>query len=268
MNADHLLFPTILTIAPVATWGIWILSENGFERLALHSKNKNKMARAINRLKNSQHLNDARTSRRLGVQTIFVFSLLIFWTGYFILFIIPNLAMPMAITSFLLILFGVHLMNGDERREKIELEKFDSELPTFMQLMTILISSGISPTKAIDLLTRRPNSVCAKRLREVIDQIDRGESIIDALDGLAAQNKSLILRRFTTGMVLGIERGSSLTPVLIAQVKDARNFRKNRILQKAGRAEISLMIPVVFLILPISIIFALWPSYQQLGSFI
>ena len=68
-------------------------------------------------------------------------------------------------------------------------------------------------------------------------------------------------------LILGIERGSSLTPILIAQVKDARTARKNQILQKAGKAEIALMIPVVFLILPISILFALWPSYQQLENF-
>jgi len=38
-------------------------------------------------------------------------------------------------------------------------------------------------------------------------------------------------------------------------------------LQRAGKAEISLMIPIVFLILPISILFALFPSFEQLNSF-
>jgi tight adherence protein C len=42
---------------------------------------------------------------------------------------------------------------------------------------------------------------------------------------------------------------------------------KSEIMDRAGKAEIGLMIPVVFLILPISILFALWPSYQQLGGF-
>ena len=89
-----------------------------------------------------------------------------------------------------------------------------------------------------------------------------------ALDNLSRKYDSLILRRFVTGIILAVERGSTLTPILIAQVKDARVARKNQILQRAGRAEIALMIPVVFLILPISILFALWPSYQQLGAFL
>ncbi|MGA1306100.1 MAG: pilus assembly protein TadB, partial [Candidatus Nanopelagicaceae bacterium] len=66
---------------------------------------------------------------------------------------------------------------------------------------------------------------------------------------------------------LGIQRGSSLGPILIAQVKDARLASKNLILQRAGKAEIALMIPIVFLILPISILFALFPSFEQLNSF-
>ena len=265
---DHLLFPTILTIAPIATWGIWILSESSFEHLSLQARSRQSVLRVMNRLSISQDIEDDRTSRKQTVQAIFLLCFFLFWTGYFIIFVVPNLALPIVTILFSLVLLGIHFMNGEKRREKIEMEKFDAELPTFMQLMTILISSGISPARAIDLLTRRPNSVSSRRLREVIDHVDQGESIVDALDGLATKHKSLILRRFTTGIVLGIERGSSLTPVLIAQVKDARNYRKNKILQKAGRAEISLMIPVVFLILPISIIFALWPSYQQLGSFI
>jgi tight adherence protein C len=58
-----------------------------------------------------------------------------------------------------------------------------------------------------------------------------------------------------------------LGPILISQVKDARLASKNLILQRAGKAEIALMIPIVFLILPVSILFALFPSFEQLNSF-
>jgi tight adherence protein C len=38
-------------------------------------------------------------------------------------------------------------------------------------------------------------------------------------------------------------------------------------MDKAGKAEISMMVPVVFLILPVSILFALWPSVIRLNLF-
>ena len=48
---------------------------------------------------------------------------------------------------------------------------------------------------------------------------------------------------------------------------EARGNQRNRVLSAAGKAEISMMIPVVFLILPISILFALWPSLTNLNMF-
>jgi len=38
------------------------------------------------------------------------------------------------------------------------------------------------------------------------------------------------------------------------------------LLKKSGRSEIALLIPVVFLILPVSICFAIWPSIYGLNQ--
>ena len=38
-----------------------------------------------------------------------------------------------------------------------------------------------------------------------------------------------------------------------------------QLLKKSGRSEIALLIPVVFLILPVSILFAIWPSIYSLN---
>jgi tight adherence protein C len=65
-------------------------------------------------------------------------------------------------------------------------------------------------------------------------------------------------------LIVAIERGSPLTPILSALVRDCRVDAKNAMLRKAGKSEILLMVPVVFLLLPISVLFALFPSISQL----
>ena len=55
--------------------------------------------------------------------------------------------------------------------------------------------------------------------------------------------------------------------VLSRHAVEARGNQRNRVMAAAGKAEISMMIPVVFLILPISILFALWPSLTNLNMF-
>ena len=62
-------------------------------------------------------------------------------------------------------------------------------------------------------------------------------------------------------------RGAPIAEVLIRHAQEARDSQRNQILAAAGKAEISMMIPVVFLILPISMLFALWPSLMNLNLF-
>ena len=68
-------------------------------------------------------------------------------------------------------------------------------------------------------------------------------------------------------LIIAISRGAPLMEVLSSQIEEARSNQRNRVLAAAGKAEISMMIPVVFLILPISILFALWPSLSGLNLF-
>jgi len=61
-----------------------------------------------------------------------------------------------------------------------------------------------------------------------------------------------------------MERGTPLSDVVARQVDEVRQSQRTQMLENAGNAEIALMIPVVFLILPVSVLFALWPSYFAL----
>jgi tight adherence protein C len=277
MIAQHLQIPTLILIAPLFVWGIWLLSESSFDTWGTWMKpmRKSRLFRATKtpsgnnsdnkRFKETPQIRDLR-SRLIFLNFAIGFSLVLL--SYFFIFINPDFLAPVLSVVATISLYLAYAHREPERIRAREKSDFEGELPTYMQLMTVLISAGISPAKAMDLLSRRSNSISGEKLRKVVVEIQNGSSVVQALDNLSRNYDSLILRRFVTGIVLAIERGSSLTPILIAQVKDARVARKNQILQRAGRAEISLMIPVVFLILPISILFALWPSYQQLGTFV
>lgn len=277
MISPHLQFPTFLLITPILAWGVWLISEYSFDAWGMWINTK-KM-RQVLRVSHNQgggETSDCRnqipaSNREQRTHSIFLnfaigFSLVLL--SYFLIFINPKMAAPILAMAASIAALIVHSQGKPKRDRAREKAEFEGELPTYMQLMTVLISSGISPARALDLLSRRSVSISGQRLQEVVSEIHHGSSVTQALDNLSHKYDALILRRFVTGIILAIERGSSLTPILIAQVKDARVVRKNQILQRAGRAEIALMIPVVFLILPISILFALWPSYQQLSAFI
>jgi tight adherence protein C len=77
--------------------------------------------------------------------------------------------------------------------------------------------------------------------------------------------ESLLIRRFVDSLIIATLRGAPLNEVLQRHAQEAREAQRNRVLGAAAKAEISMMVPVVFLILPISILFALWPSLANLN---
>jgi tight adherence protein C len=64
-----------------------------------------------------------------------------------------------------------------------------------------------------------------------------------------------------------LERGTPLAEVLRAQAQDAREGAKRELLETSGKKEVAMMVPLVFLILPITIAIAIFPGLfvLQLG---
>ena len=102
----------------------------------------------------------------------------------------------------------------------------------------------------------------------VIQSVTSGIPFQFALDEMGRRVKSTHIRRFVDALITAMLRGAPLVDVLQSHARNAREAERNRVLSAAGKSEVSMMIPVVFLILPISILFALWPSLSNLNLFL
>lgn len=275
MTSVYLL--ALLAMAPVLIWGIWIISEESFDELnstlrsARRDLNKNKSVISnldSQLIREKSELQNPRNFRKKFLPIYFLLILICVFGFLIILF--QDIISSTQLLIFVAGLMGFVLYLGKSNKKVVDQlsKELEDEIGTQIQLLTILISSGMSPARSISVLSNSANSVSSRALKRVVQDVESGYSLIEALDRLKTAYPSTSLRRFVTTLILGIERGSALTPILTAQVRDSRTAHKNEIMRRAGKAEIGLMIPVVFLILPISILFALWPSYQQLGSFL
>lgn len=151
-------------------------------------------------------------------------------------------------------------VESKKSRNLIELE-----FPLVVELFAILLAGNQSPATALDHISRRTTGEFSIVLRDAVNEIHQGANFSQALDLLSARIQSPMVRRFCDSLMIAVERGSPLIDVVNRQVEEVRNEQRSRLLESAGKAEIALMIPVVFLILPISVLFALWPSYFALG---
>ena len=101
-------------------------------------------------------------------------------------------------------------------------------------------------------------------LRAVVVSVGTGASLSEALTAMARRLQVASLSRSVDHLVAAIERGAPLAQVLQAQAGDVREDAKRVLIEQAGRKEIYMLLPLVFLILPLSVIFAIFPGVFML----
>jgi tight adherence protein C len=168
---------------------------------------------------------------------------------------------------FLAIFFFKYWERGTlSRSRKKRFKVAEEEFPSIVELFAVLVSAGESPSTAMLRISERANGEMAKNFTGALMELRSGKNLTQSLEVLGSQVDSTMVRRFCDTLILAMERGTSLSDVLSRQVEEVRAEQHASLLTAAGKAEIALMIPVIFLILPISVLFALWPSYISLGQ--
>jgi tight adherence protein C len=149
-----------------------------------------------------------------------------------------------------------------EQREQAMLAEF----PVVADLLALSVVAGEAPAAALQRVCRLTGGEMARDLDSVLARVRAGEPIAAALTELAERTTLDPFARFIQGLVVAVERGTPLADVLRAQAVDVREAGKRALLDAGGRKEISMMVPVVFLILPVTVLFALYPGLLTLTS--
>ncbi|RBY89692.1 pilus assembly protein TadB [Blastococcus sp. TF02A-30] len=148
------------------------------------------------------------------------------------------------------------------RREELLLAEF----PVVAELLALAVTAGESPTAAIARVTRLSGGELARELGGALGRARAGVPLTEALQEVADRTSLDPLARFIDGLLVAIERGTPLAEVLRAQAADVREAGKRRLLEAGGRKEIGMMVPVVFLVLPVTVLFALYPGLISIVS--
>jgi tight adherence protein C len=149
-----------------------------------------------------------------------------------------------------------------EQREQAMLAEF----PVVADLLALSVVAGEAPAAALQRVCRLTGGELARDLETALARCRAGQPIAAALTELAEHTTLEPFTRFIQGFVVALERGTPLADVLRAQAVDVREAGKRALLEAAGRKEISMMVPVVFLILPVTVLFALYPGLVTLTS--
>lgn len=265
---------TIVISASLSLFGAYLLSISEMDKVPLGKATRSLLILTADRMGDGSRIKERLTalhgrksytdfrvdqllSATIAGSTFFVLTLLV--SGSFLLSMILGIGSGAVIC---LVIDRQLCHQIIQQRKRLE-----EEFPAIVEMMSLSLSAGETPAQAIFRISERASGHLAHQFRTTVEEIRSGKPFHLALDEMGRRIDSLIIRRFIDAMVVAVVRGAPLVDVLQRHAVESRSAQKNLVMEKAGKAEISMMIPIVFLILPISILFALWPSLSTMALF-
>jgi tight adherence protein C len=141
------------------------------------------------------------------------------------------------------------------------LARIEEELPTVLEFLSLSLAAGEAITDAMDRVARIGSSgELGREFRRVMADVSTGIPFATALRQFEARLAMPMLSRCVDQILGALERGTPVAAVLLDHAHDGRDTAKRRLLESAGKKEVAMLVPLVFLILPLSIIIAVFPG--------
>jgi tight adherence protein C len=143
--------------------------------------------------------------------------------------------------------------------------QIDAELPDLIDLACGALLTGQSLHSAIERVASRSSSLVAGELQVFLRNLSLGQSLSSELAALCERNPTASMKEFVNKISLSIARGTPLAESFEALSASLRERRAFDLLKRAGANETKMLIPLVALVLPTTVLFALYPSVLVLN---
>lgn len=147
------------------------------------------------------------------------------------------------------------------RREALILAEF----PTVAELLALSITAGESTVDALERVCASSQGVLSEELRLTLAEARTGTPLVEAMDSMAKRTGIQSIIQFVDGIAIAMARGTPLSEVLRAQASDVREEGRRNLMELSGKKEVGMLVPVVLFVLPITVLFAVFPSLAVLN---
>ena len=141
-----------------------------------------------------------------------------------------------------------------------------NELPAVAELLALSVTAGESFVSALNRVSAHGSGPLAHELRAVVARVNRGGGVAESLADLTRALDVPELTRTFDHVIAALDRGAPLAQSLRTQAAEARAETARRIQERAATREVAMLVPLIFLILPVTIAFAIFPGLIALQS--
>ena len=146
------------------------------------------------------------------------------------------------------------------RRARARLEEIEYDLPELIDLLVVSVEAGLGFSAAIKAASERLTGPLGAEMRLMLQEQKMGLSVIEALQNVLNRVETPSLRSFVRSVVQGEQLGISIGQVLRSVADEMRKRRKAAAEERAQKAPIKMLFPLIFLIFPAMFIVLLGPA--------
>jgi len=138
------------------------------------------------------------------------------------------------------------------------------DLPDILDMITISVEAGLSFDGALAKLNEKMQGTLVDEFTRVLQEMRMGMSRRDALKAMRDRCDNKDLSLFISALLQANKLGVSIGSILRAQAAAIRQSRRNQLEQKANKATIKLLFPLVACIFPMLFIVLMGPAMLQI----
>lgn len=147
------------------------------------------------------------------------------------------------------------------RRRNMEAEE---QLPHILDLLTVSVEAGLGFDGAVYKVIEKTRGVLVQDMKLMMQEIKVGKPRREALKDMADRFDVPDLNNFVSAIILGEQLGISIGNVLRRQADQIRIRKRQNAEERAMKAPIKMLFPLVFLIFPALFIIILGPGAIQI----
>jgi tight adherence protein C len=218
----------------------------------------------------AQKLVHAGNPPNLNVDKVLVMKLLglvsvIFWLPILLML---NFQGPLLLGG-VVVLWGVSFMYPDvllNRQIEDRQKEISRKLPDILDLLVISVEAGLGFEQALDRTCTAVPGALSDEFRRMLHEIRIGSTRADALRAMADRSDVPELRGFILAMLQADTFGVSISRLLRSQADEMRIKRRLMAQEKAQKAPVKMLFPLVFCIFPSIFVVILGPAMINISK--
>ncbi|CAB4797975.1 unannotated protein [freshwater metagenome] len=135
-----------------------------------------------------------------------------------------------------------------------------AEFPIVADLLCLAVTAGESLRGGLALVAQSINGPLAEEIQWALRDARSGRTLAASLTERAVVLGEPGFERFVRSVIAATERGVAIASSLQSMAADARDLQRVALVEAAGRKQVTMLIPVVGLILPVALVFAFFPG--------